>query len=78
MRQLADTGDNTTTNAASKTVTATQTALPNRRHRVWFLKLLCVKEMPVENLILSLGMPASHIRTENVCCLPLVEVATKL
>lgn len=43
MGRSADTGDNTTTDTASKTVRATQTALPSRRHWVRFLKLLCVK-----------------------------------
>lgn len=44
MRRFADTGDNTTTNTASKAAIATQTALPSRRHWVRFLKLLCVKK----------------------------------
>lgn len=44
MRRFADTGDNTTTNTASKTAIATQTALPSRSHWVRFLKLLCVKK----------------------------------
>lgn len=44
MGRFADTGDNTTTDTASKTVRATQTALPSRRHWVRFLKLLCVKK----------------------------------
>lgn len=83
MGRFADTGDSTTTDTASKTVRATQIALPSRRHWVRFLKLLCVKKClrrtsECQSPTVGLRVFAVSRRSWRPNCKPDFAVRTKL